>query len=364
MCPVGLGASLEWMRIVVGMSGGVDSSVAAAVLCEEGHEVIGATLRLVTADGEDPAPAAAARNGAHLGIAHRIIDRRVDFDRAVLRPCWAEYARGRTPNPCVLCNPGFKLRHLLLLADALGADRVATGHHARIETDSGHRAVLRRGSDPDKDQSYFLARLTGPQLAHLLLPVGGRTKGEVRALATRFGLPAADRPESQDVCFAGKREGFAEELRRRYDAPARPGAIVDDAGHVLGRHEGLHRYTIGQRRGLGLAMGERVWVKALDPGTSRLTVTTDPDALLSDTLTASGMIWAGGSGPDPRRVEIQIRARHRPAPARVIRCANGSISARFDRPQRAVTPGQAAVVYKQDRVLGCGWIDTGDIHDP
>lgn len=349
------------MRVVVAMSGGVDSSVAAGLLRDAGHEVIGLTLQLYDCESGTSersccglAGVAAARAAAgRLGLLHYVIDGQASFEDEVLRPAWEDYAAGRTPNPCVRCNERLKLGLLDAQARRLGADFVATGHHARVE--QGAWPVLRRGRDPDKDQSYFLFSLAPEQLRRLLLPVGERTKAEVRALALRWGLPNATRAESQDACIAQRGE-LAEALRQRFGATAKGGVLRGPAGEVVGHHEGVHRFTVGQRKGLGLSLRQRVYVAAIDAARAEVQL-GGLQQLARGGLTAHGVRW---SSPEtlqgPRAVEVQIRYRQAPVPARVTPQADGTVEVRFARPQRAVAPGQAVVFYEGDCVLGGGWI--------
>jgi tRNA-specific 2-thiouridylase len=358
----------EPRRIVVAMSGGVDSSVAAALLREAGHEVIGITLKLqgcyepgasrscCSIDGIDRARAAAGQ----LGVPHYVIDCVREFGEQVLRPAWEEYARGRTPSPCLLCNERIKFGLLLSRARELGATRVATGHYARVAADARGEPVLLRGVDRDKDQSYFLAGLTPEQLGAVGVPIGDLRKTEVRAKARALGLATAGARESQDACLVGPDESFAEMLRLRFGAESRPGPIVGSGGAVLGRHPGLHHFTIGQRRGLALSSGGRHWVKGLRAEDAAVVVTGDEGELFADRFTAVGMSWCGGGAASdrPGRCHIQIRYRHTAQSAEVERTGPASIRAIFDAPVRAITPGQAAVLYDGERVLGRGWIDT------
>lgn len=351
-------------RIVVAMSGGVDSSVTAALLAERGFEVVGLTLRLWLCEEQTGSSksccgtdgvASARSAAAELGVPHYVVEGREPFEEQVLLPSWEEYARGRTPNPCVLCNERIKLGLLLQHADRLGASRLATGHYARV----AEGPALLRGRDADKDQSYFLFSLEREQLARMVLPLGELTKEEVRREASRLGLPNAERPESQDACLGGGGEGFAEALRRRFGREGRAGDIVDPTGRVLGRHDGLHRFTVGQRRGLGVAMGRPAYVLAIDPERGDVIVGTDEVDLLSPGLLAGGVRWLVPP-PEPGAIlegEVQIRYRHRAVPAAVEVLEDSRTSVRFAEPQRAVTPGQAAVFYREDRVLGGGWIE-------
>jgi tRNA-uridine 2-sulfurtransferase len=347
-------------RVAVAMSGGVDSAVAAALLCEQGHDVIGLTLRFWLCEEAAPQRGCCGIDGVgqaraaagELGIPHYVVDCREAFERLVLRPAWDEYARGRTPNPCVHCNAEIKFRLLLEQARRLGAARLATGHYAIIRDIAG-RPTLLRGRDAQKEQSYFLFALDEPQLEAALLPLGELTKEEVRELARRRGLPNAERPESQDACLDGGDAGFAEALRRRFGAPARQGAIVDERGQPLGQHGGVHRYTIGQRRGLGVALGRRAYVLRIDADRGEVVLGRDARSLDAAGLWASGARWLA---PAAGRAEVQVRYRHAAAPA-LVAVAGERVEVRFDQPQRAVTPGQAAVVYDGPRLLGGGWID-------
>jgi tRNA-specific 2-thiouridylase len=356
----------EELRVIVAMSGGVDSSVAVALLLEQGYEVIGLTLRLWPGEEEQGAAedgccglggVTAARAAADvLGIPHYVVDAHARFERLVLRPAWEAYQRGRTPNPCVTCNRAIKLDLLQEHASRLDARLVATGHHARLERTGPTGLALLRGRDPEKDQSYFLFRLGPAQLAQTLLPVGRLTKAEVRQRARELGLPNAKRKESQDACLDLGQQGFAETLRRHFDAPPRPGAIVDRAGRPLGQHDGIHCFTIGQRKGLGVARGQRAYVTAIHAGRGEVTISEDVRDLETEMLVATELSWLVPPPAEPFEAEVQIRYRHRPARARVSVDAAGHATVCFAEPQRAVTPGQAAVFYRGEQVLGGGWI--------
>ncbi len=356
-------------RIVVAMSGGVDSTLAAALLHEQGHETIGVTLRLHPCEGSGQARsccggdsvAQARAVAGQLGIPHHVLDCQDLFADEVLRPAWDDYRNGRTPNPCVLCNARLKFGALLEFARTLGAERVATGHYARLlpGADPAAAPVLHRGADRAKDQSYFLFALDPGQRRAACFPLGGLEKCEVRRLARERGLVTADRAESQDICLAGDAEGFASLLAAQFAGGAtRPGHFVDETGRVLGAHRGVESFTIGQRRGLGVALGAPAWVSEIRAGTAEVVLTTREEALLAGGLEADGMVWqavppeAGAAVP----CEVQTRYRQRPTPASVVRRADGSACVHFLRPVKAVTPGQAAVLYQGDRVLGGGWI--------
>lgn len=354
---------------IVGLSGGVDSAVAALLLQQAGYEVTGVTLQLHACDGTRPEQdrsccgpaslAAAAAVADQLGIRHYRLSVAAEFATAVLASSWEQYRGGRTPNPCVHCNARVKFERLLAVGRDLGAAVVATGHYARVEASPGG-PVLRRGVDAAKDQSYFLFALSPAQLARLEFPLGGLQKTDVRRLAVAAGLANARRPESQDVCFVSAGGSFPDYLSQRFGGAPPEGAFVDAAGQPLGEHGGIHRYTLGQRRGLGLPGGP-FWVRALHPDTGQVELTRDRRALLAAGCRAGSMHWL----VDPRTVSdaagvtIQTRYRQTPVPAAVrLTALDGSaVEAVFASPVSAVTPGQALVLYADDRVLGGGWID-------
>jgi tRNA-specific 2-thiouridylase len=355
-------------RVVVGMSGGVDSSVAAALLVEQGYDVLGVTLRVwpwVAADdptarfgsccGQGAADDARAVSRA-LGIPYYLLNSEAEFGRAVVDEFVGAYVDGRTPVPCVACNKNLKFGSLLARARAWDAAAVATGHYARVTHDPvTDRHLLWRARDPQKDQTDFLWPLTQTQLAAVRFPIGDLTKPEVRAHAHRLGLVTAERPESQEICFIPDGDYRAFIRRRRPDA-ARPGAIVDRDGVVLGAHGGIENYTIGQRRGLGLAAGRSLYVVDLDAATRTVTVGGAAD-LERDRLIATGINFiAGEPPPDPIRVQAKIRHGHVPASA-TVRCIGPSeAEVVFDEPQRAIAPGQSVVWYRGDLVVGGGVI--------
>jgi tRNA-specific 2-thiouridylase len=355
-------------RIVVAMSGGVDSSVAAALLVEQGYDVVGITLRVWPwHESTDPArrfgnccgseaTEDARRVARTLGIPHYVLDSEAEFGRAVIERFVDEYRRGRTPVPCLACNSELKFGSLLRRARAWDAVAVATGHYARVTRDArSGRFLLWKGRDSRKDQSDFLWPLSQAQLAGARFPVGELSKDEVRAHARRLGLATADKPESQEICFVPDDDyrGF---LRRRAPETFRPGAMVDRDGAVLGTHTGLPAYTVGQRRGLGLAEGRRLYVLDLDPKAN--TVTVGPASGLERTrLEAESANFIAGDPPaEPISVEAKIRHRHVPAAARVRALGEGKAEVAFDAPQRAVTPGQSVVWYRGDLVIGGGVI--------
>ena len=352
------------MRIVVAMSGGVDSSVAAALLVEQGHDVIGLSMQLYDQSGDGSFGSCctlddlndARRVASAIGIPHYILNFERQFQESVVSNFVREYAAGRTPLPCAHCNSDLKFATLLERALALDAERVATGHYARVSRSAEGRMMLHRGIDADKDQSYFLATLTQDQLACASFPVGHLTKTEVRAYAHRLGLRVADKPDSQEICFVPDGD-YAAFISKQEPAVARAGSIVDGAGHTLGTHAGVHRFTVGQRKGLGISGPAPVYVLKIEAESG--TVTVGPRAALErETVTASQVNWISGVAPDGwRHAAAQIRHRHTAAPGRVRASEGNRAEFVFDEPQVAVTPGQAVVFYAGDVVLGGGWID-------
>jgi tRNA-uridine 2-sulfurtransferase len=379
------------VRIVVAMSGGVDSSVAAALLAEQGHDVIGLSMQLYDqAEGQSSFGSCCSIDGLHdarrvaaaINIPHYVVNFERQFQEQVVSNFVNEYVAGRTPLPCAHCNGDLKFATLAERATSFGADAVATGHYARVEAlrlagdDSARsgqalrhgsedkarsnptRYVLKRGIDASKDQSYFLFSLTQAQLARAVFPVGDRPKTAVRAYARLRNLPVADKPDSQEICFIPDHDyrGFVE--KQRPDTP-RAGQFVDERGAVVGAHEGVHRFTVGQRRGLGLSSspsGTPLYVLALRPAEQQVVV-GPKSSLERTTLQASEVNWLIDTPTVPIRAAVQIRHRHQAAPATVRAIAPGQATVTFDTPQIAITPGQAAVFYDGEIVLGGGWID-------
>lgn len=335
------------MKIAVLMSGGVDSTVSALLLKEAGHRILGLTM--IAWDEQAAHKATAAARG--LGIEHRVVDLRGVFQEKVVDYFCRSYERGETPNPCVECNRWVKFGALLEAARQMGCDRVATGHYARVEENGPGRFLLKRGIDQSKDQSYFLYALTGQQLAQIVFPLGEYSKDEVRALAVRRGLPVAEEKESQEICFvAGDYRDF---LKDRVEA--RPGDIVDQQGRVLGTHRGIPFYTIGQRKGLGVAGGRPLYVSALRKESNRV-VLGDNEQLFSKSLLAADCNFISiGALLEPLAVQAKIRYRAALAGA-VITPQDKLIRVDFQESQRAITPGQSVVFYDGDYVVGGGRI--------
>lgn len=349
------------------MSGGVDSSVAAALMVEAGHDVVGLTMKLRDTTPEEqrgirgsccsPDDMRDARRVCdELGVPHYAVDYRDAFRSAVIEPFARSYARGETPNPCVLCNDQLKFATLLARARALGAERLITGHYARIENDGAGGWMLRRARDPEKDQSYFLFGLTQHALASTRFPLGDMTKEEVRAHGRGLDLHVADKVESEDICFVP--DGHYARIVESVVGPAgtpRPGPIVDRNGVRVGEHRGIHHFTVGQRKGLGVSGPDRLFVLEVRGDDDTIVVGPRP-ALLTSGLYAHDCHWIAAAPPSGHACTVRIRHRHRGVPGRVFSAGDGAM-VRFDRPEPAVARGQAAVFYDGDVVLGGGWIE-------
>lgn len=365
------------MKIAVAMSGGVDSSAAAALLKEQGHELVGFTMQLwnqrrgISVDENgDPLPSRccslddvydARRVAEELGFPFYVLNLEREFERDVVQPFVSGYLSGETPIPCVSCNSRLKFASLDRLATSLGCEKVATGHYARVEYDSStNRYRLLRGRNLQKDQSYFLWELTQEQLSRAYFPLGEMSKPEVRDVARRQQLPVAEKAESQEICFVpdGDYSGFIDrylEAENRDDKPA-PGPLVTTAGAVVGEHSGIHRYTVGQRRGIGIAQERPLYVIAVDVPGNRIVVGSNEE-LLQREFHAAGVNWITSKPEsEPARAEVRIRYRHEAAPATITVTGDERAHIVFDEPQRAITPGQATVFYRGDEVIGGGWI--------
>ncbi len=358
--------------IAVAMSGGVDSSAAAVVLRDAGEEVVGLSMQLWNRrralNEEDSSDFSrtgrccslddiwdARRVASHLEIPFYVLNLEDQFENTVIAPFVSSYLRGETPSPCILCNNFVKFHHLVDRAAGIGADRVATGHYARVGYDETRgRWLLRRGKDRNKDQSYFLFGLTQAQIAKTIFPLGELTKPEVREIARKAGLPTYNKPESQEICFVEGRS-YADFVEKYAGIEAKSGGqIVNLAQEIVGSHDGIHNYTIGQRKGLGAA-GRPQYVVKIEPENNRLVIGDDPDLLRKRFVVRDANWIAVSSVSAPIACQIQIRNRFEPQPGRVM-TENGRTVVEFDSPQRAVTPGQGAVFYWDDIVVGGGWI--------
>ncbi len=347
--------------VLVAMSGGVDSSVAACLLAEQGYDVMGSHMNLVHLEGVEhgccgPAARADAAEVARIaGIPFEICDMTLEFDGSVIDDFISELESGRTPNPCARCNGEVKFGSFLSRADELGVDFVATGHYVRSMKDVGGTWRLRRGVDPSKDQSYMLHMLGQQQLSRSLFPIGQLSKPQTRDLAQRFGLPVAGKPDSQELCFAPSGDSGAF-VRSMAPALVKPGEVVDARGQVMAKHDGVFAFTVGQRRGLNFADGTANYVIETDAAANRVIVGT-AELLMRKGLEADRVSWVAGEPPSdaPFRARAQIRYRAEPVPALVRPTASG-FGLEFDSPQRAIAPGQSAVLYDGDQVLGGGRI--------
>lgn len=365
--------------IAVAMSGGVDSSTVAAILRSEGHNLVGLTLQLWNQRrlaGKEGMPESvqgrccslddvydARAVAEQLGIPYYVVNQQERFEADVVRPFVDEYLHGRTPIPCTLCNNHLKFDQLLLTARQIGADRIATGHYARNHYDSARdRWILSRPADTTKDQTYFLFGLTQAQLSRTLFPLGEMQKPAVRQVAQDAGLYVAQKPDSQEICFipGGDYSTFLKAYldEQNETMPDLSGELVTTSGEVIGHHEGIHSFTVGQRKGLGLSSPNPLYVLAIHPDSHQVTVGSD-EALLSRELNANRLNWISISKlaeGEQLRVTAKIRHRHTPAPATLIGAGEDKVQVIFDEPQRAITPGQATVFYQEDEVVGGGWI--------
>jgi len=352
--------------VLVAMSGGVDSSVTAALLKEQGFRVIGITMQLLPRTINDKATGRCcgieniedARYVASLlNIPHYVINFRDVFYQKVINNFIQEYRAGRTPNPCIKCNQYIKFENLLIKAKEIGADFISTGHYARIEFNKERGIyILKKSIYPDRDQSYFLYVMNQNQLSKTLMPLGEYTKKDVRGIALKLGLPVHEKPDSQEICFIPHRD-YRLFLKSFAPGTVIPGSILDKQGRVIGQHDGITHYTIGQRRGLGISSSQPLYVTRIDSEKNTITVGTREDVLHKE-LIVSKVVWTSGPCSLPMRVKIKIRSIHVPADAMIDYTKNRMVKAIFDQSQWAVTPGQAAVFYDGDIVIGGGTIES------
>ena len=338
-------------KVLVALSGGVDSAVTAALLIEQGYDVVGVYMQLLP--GKDSDGSAAAQVANELGIAFHLLDCTDKFSAEIIADFCSEYQRGHTPNPCVLCNRQLKFGYLLQMADRLGIEFLATGHYAEVGSIDGVN-VLKRGSDSKKDQSYFLFTLSEAQLSRIMFPLASMNKAEVLQVAQRCNLSALNRGESQDICFIPDNDYVAFLEKQDLQLPG-GGEIIHIGGKVLGSHGGIYRYTIGQRRGLGIGWSEPLYVVDID-ATKNQIVVGEKQYLSRTSMVVGNVCWAHAGGVVPARVDCRIRYQHQQAFASINILADGCVAVEFETAQTGITPGQAAVFYDADCVIGGGWI--------
>jgi tRNA-specific 2-thiouridylase len=351
-------------KVIVGMSGGIDSSVAALLLKDQGYAVTGITLKTWSAGAsgarndiccDDEGIAVARRIADTLGIEHCVVDVQNDFVAKVVTYFCESYRCGRTPNPCLVCNPAIKFQALLDVADARGASMIATGHYTRLKRE-GNRALLLRGIDKTKDQAYFLSRLTQPMLKRVIFPLGERRKSDVREIALKRGLDLHERPESQEICFVPG-DDYRAFLKETCGDTISSGPILNKAGEIIGTHPGIEFYTVGQRKGLGISSKTRRYVIAIDRQ-QRAVIVGDGDDLIRKEITVTDINWIAYERPEGKfRANVKIRYAHPGVMSMVTPLDDKRVHLVFDEPQKSVTPGQGAVFYRDDLVLGGGWIE-------
>lgn len=351
---------------VAAMSGGVDSSVATSIFINQGHKVIGITLKMKNCDDTKEKTKACCGLDDNiqvrlvaekLGIPHYFLDVRPEFNEKILKYAMSEYACGRTPNPCVYCNFYLKFGALMKYAKEIGAEGIITGHYAIIKRDIPDKARIFKGVDDIKNQTYFLCYLTQEQLNFSYMPLGELTKKEVRQIAEKLNLPNARKAESQDACFGYKGETFAQTLLRTFSYVPKPGNIINEKGKVLGKHNGIHNFTLGQRKGLGISLGAPAFVVKINPNTNEVIISTDEKLLLTKTFTATSMNYLDFPH-EQFECEIQTRYRQSPQKAIVYKKENSTAIIELSEPLRAVTPGQALAVYNDNQLIAGGWIET------
>lgn len=345
-------------ELLLAFSGGIDSSLCAKICLDAGYRVSAVTLKLLENHGKSKDEIRAVADS--LGIKLTVLNCTDMFRDKILRYTWDEYSRGRTPNPCAVCNPSFKFGILAEYAKEKGFAGMVTGHYARIFKSDDSTMLLARGTHRAKDQSYFLFGLSQEQLAYSYMPLGAAEKTAVRESVREMRLPNAEAPESQDACFTPPDGDLTEMLKDIFSGTPKCGNFIGRDGKILGRHEGVHAYTIGQRKGTGVAMGKPAYVSAIDAEACTVTLTTESADLFAARATLSKPNWIMNSyeAQDSFQCEVQIRYRSKPVPATVNRQSDGLLELVFNEPQRAVTPGQAAVFYKDDFVIGGAWIDS------